>query len=35
MRTSAKSSELNNQIFKKIPLPVFKMIGSTAYRHFC
>lgn len=34
VKTSAKSSELNNQVFKRIPLPALKLIGSAAYRHF-
>ena len=34
VRTSAKSSELNSQIFKRIPLPALKMIGLAAYKHF-
>jgi len=32
--TSTNSSEFTNQIFKKIPLSMLKVIGSAAYRHF-
>ena len=34
VRTSTKTSGLNNQVFKRIPLHALKLIGSAAYRHF-
>jgi hypothetical protein len=34
IKTSTNTSEFKNQMFRRIPLPALKIIGSAAYRHF-